>query len=69
MARIIEDQEALGHPVETIMEAPFPVVDSGLPMSGVSRLLTRQCPAVLVRSDGQLTGIITRFDVVRYLTP
>jgi cystathionine beta-synthase len=69
MARIIEDQEALGHPVETIMEAPFPVVESGLPMSGVSRLLTRQCPAVLVRSDGQLTGIITRFDVVRYLTP
>ncbi|MGH7447931.1 MAG: pyridoxal-phosphate dependent enzyme [Longimicrobiales bacterium] len=69
MARIIEDQAALDQPVESIMEPAFPVVDGKLPMSGVSRLLTRQCPAVLVRSDGALTGIITRYDVVRYLTP
>ncbi|MBR9988797.1 MAG: cystathionine beta-synthase [Gemmatimonadetes bacterium] len=69
MARIIEDQSALDQPVDSIMEAAFPVVDGVLPMSGVSRLLTRQCPAVLVRSDGALRGIITRYDVVRYLTP
>lgn len=69
MARIIEDQAALEQPVETIMEPAFPIVDGHLPMSGVSRLLTRQCPAVLVRHDGALTGIITRYDVVRYLTP
>jgi cystathionine beta-synthase len=69
MARIIEDQNALDQSVESIMEPAFPVVEGRLPMSGVSRLLTRQCPAVLVRSDGVLTGIITRYDVVRYLTP
>ena len=69
MARIIEDQAALDQPVESIMEPAFPVIDGSLPLSGVSRLLTRQCPAVLVRDDGVLTGIITRFDVVRYLTP
>jgi cystathionine beta-synthase len=69
MARIIEDQAALDHPVESIMEPAFPVVEGRLPMSGVSRLLTRQCPAVLVRSNGKLAGIITRYDVVRYLTP
>ncbi|HSJ32617.1 MAG TPA: pyridoxal-phosphate dependent enzyme [Longimicrobiales bacterium] len=69
MARIIEDQAALDQPVESIMEPAFPVIDGSLPLSGVSRLLTRQCPAVLVRDDGVLTGIITRYDVVRYLTP
>jgi cystathionine beta-synthase len=69
MARIIEDQAALDQPVESIMEPAFPVVDGTLPMSRVSRLLTRQCPAVLVRTDGVLRGIITRYDVVRYLTP
>ena len=69
MARIIEDQAALDQPVESIMEPAFPVIDGSLPLSGISRLLTRQCPAVLVRDDGVLTGIITRFDVVRYLTP
>ncbi|HEX6306825.1 MAG TPA: pyridoxal-phosphate dependent enzyme [Longimicrobiales bacterium] len=69
MARIIEDPRTLDQPVDGIMEPPFPVVEGELPMSGVSRLLTRQCPAVLVRSDGTLAGIITRYDVVRYLAP
>src|SRR5690606_32523338 len=69
MARIIEDPRVLDEPIDAIMEPAFPVVDGGLPMSGVSRLLTRQCPAVLVRMDGLLAGIITRYDVVRYLAP
>ena len=69
MARIIEDPRTLDQPVDGIMEAPLPVVEGDLPMSGVSRLLTRQTPAVLVRTGGALSGIITRFDVVRYLAP
>jgi cystathionine beta-synthase len=67
MARVIEDPETLAHTVESIMEPAFPVIDGGLPMSRVGRLLTRQCPAVLVRVDGTLTGIITRYDMVRLL--
>jgi predicted transcriptional regulator len=51
------------------MEAAFPVDRRILPMSGIGRLLTRQCPAVLVRDNGVLAGIITRYDMVRYLTP
>jgi len=69
MSRIIEDPATLQHSVETIMEPPFPVIESNMPMSSVGRLLTRQCPAVVVRTDGELVGIITRFDVVRYLAP
>jgi cystathionine beta-synthase len=67
MSRIIEDPAALDQPVAEMMEQPFPVVESDLPMSGIGRLLTRQCPAVLVREAGSLAGIITRYDVVRYL--
>jgi cystathionine beta-synthase len=67
MSRIIEDPAALDRPVSGFMEAPFPVVESDLPMAGIGRLLTRQCPAVLVRAGGELGGIITRYDVVRYL--
>jgi cystathionine beta-synthase len=69
MARIIEDPATLELDVEAIMEAPFPVIDHDLPMSRIGRLLTRQCPAVLVRWNGELTGIITRYDMVRYLAP
>jgi cystathionine beta-synthase len=68
MSRIIEDPAALDLTVDGIMEAPFPVIDADLPMSRIGRLLTRQCPAVLVRGNGELSGIITRYDMVRYLT-
>ena len=67
MSRIIEEPALLDQPVSEIMEAPYPVVDADLPMSRIGRLLNRQCPAVLVRVDGELGGIVTRYDVVRYL--
>jgi cystathionine beta-synthase len=69
MSKIIEDPGTLERTVADIMEAPFPVIDADLPMSRIGRLLTRQCPAVLVRIDGELDGILTRYDMVRYLAP
>jgi cystathionine beta-synthase len=68
MTRVIEDPAILARAVSDFMEQAFPIVDAHVPMSGVGRLLTRQTPAVLVRRDEALAGIITRFDVVRYLT-
>jgi cystathionine beta-synthase len=68
MARIIEQPHVLEESVEELMDAPFPVVELGTPMSGIGRLLTRQNPAVLVRENGHLTGIVTRYDMVTYLT-
>ncbi|MCI0436710.1 MAG: pyridoxal-phosphate dependent enzyme [Gemmatimonadetes bacterium] len=68
MARVIEDPAILDQPVETLMDAPLPIIESNVWMSGVGRLLNRHTPAVLVREDGRFKGIITRYDVVRYLT-
>lgn len=68
MARIIEEPGVLDQPVELLMDAPFPVVDADVELSGLARLLTRQNPAVLVRREGRLAGIVTRFDMVRQLT-
>jgi cystathionine beta-synthase len=68
MGRIIENPAVLDQPISTFMDAPLPVIEADTPMSGVGRLLTRQTPAVLIRVDGKLNGIVTRFDVVRYLT-
>ncbi len=68
MARVIEEPAVLDRPVEALMEAPFPVVDAGVDIATVGRLLTRQNPAVLVRGGGRLAGIVTRYDMVRYLT-
>ena len=68
MGRIIENPAVLDQPISTFMDAPLPVIEADTPMSGIGRLLTRQTPAVLIRVDGKLNGIVTRFDVVRYLT-
>ena len=68
MSTVIENPELLDRPVESVMTAPFPVVDSHLDADEAARLLTRENPAVLVRVDGKLKGILTRYDVVRALT-
>jgi cystathionine beta-synthase len=67
MARVIEDPLILDVPVGELMDPPFPAVDHGSSLDDVARLLTRQNPAVVVRENGALTGIITRYDMVRQL--
>ncbi len=68
MSSVIEDPELLDRSVESIMDAPFPVVDSHMDADGAAQLLTRKNPAVLVRDDGEIGGILTRYDLVRDLT-
>ena len=68
MASVIEDPELLDRPVEAIMDASFPIVDSHMDAESAAGMLTRKNPAVLVREGGELQGILTRYDVVRNLT-
>jgi cystathionine beta-synthase len=68
MGKIIEDPNVLAKPISAFMDAPLPVIDGDVPMSNIGRMLTRHNPAVLIRMDGQLSGIVTRFDMVKYLT-
>jgi predicted transcriptional regulator len=49
------------------MEAPFPIVHGGQTVEGVAKLLSKSNPAVLVRGEGKITGIVTRSDVLNYL--
>ena len=67
MTQIMENPELLDEPISSVMAAPFPVVEGHLDLDEVRGLLTRD-NALLVADDGQLTGIITRYDVVRALT-
>ena len=67
MARAIEDPKVLDSPVRELMDPPFPVVDSHSPVERVAALLSRQTPAALVRRDGTVIGIITRYDLLHQL--
>ena len=68
MSSVIEDPELLDRPVESIMDAPFPVVDGHIDAEGAAQLLTRKNSAVLVRDEGEIGGILTRYDLIRDLT-
>ncbi len=67
MARALEQPATLDQPVGELMDAPFPVVDADLPVDRLTTLLTRETPAVLVRRDGKIAGIVTRYDVLHQL--
>lgn len=68
MRRVVELPSLLDRPIEPIMETPFPVTAAGASLDHVTRLMTRDNPAVLVREGEKIVGILTRFDVISYLT-
>ena len=49
------------------MAAPLPVVPSDVPVGEVTRLLATGTPAVLVRQNGSVSGIVTRFDMLQFI--
>jgi cystathionine beta-synthase len=67
MARALAQPALLERAVSEIMEPPFPEVDAGTAVDRVGAMLTRESPAVLVRRDGKLVGIVSRYDVLQQL--
>ncbi|MEX2238062.1 MAG: cystathionine beta-synthase [Dehalococcoidia bacterium] len=53
--------------VHEVMGAPFPVVPAETDIEDVSKLLTRETPAVLIKTPDGL-DILTRFDLITYMT-
>jgi cystathionine beta-synthase len=65
---MIADPSVLDAPIESVMDPPYPVLDAHVDAEEVTRLLQRGNAACLVRENGTLSGIVTRYDVVRALT-
>ncbi|HKT61345.1 MAG TPA: pyridoxal-phosphate dependent enzyme [Gemmatimonadales bacterium] len=67
MARALAQPALLERPVSEVMEPPFPEVDAGTAVDRVGAMLTRESPAALVRREGKLVGIVSRYDVLQQL--
>jgi cystathionine beta-synthase len=67
MARALAQPILLERPVSEIMEPPFPEVEAGTSVDRVGAMLTRESPAALVRRDGKLVGIVSRYDILQQL--
>jgi cystathionine beta-synthase len=68
LSRVLSEPEALDKPLTGYLEAPFPAVEEDASMKSVIEHLTTGEHALLVRRGGQFVGIITKFDVLHYLT-
>ena len=67
MSEVLADRAALDHEVAAVMSAPYPVLDETADAEAATRLLSGNAHAVLIRSEGSLEGILTRYDLVRSL--
>jgi cystathionine beta-synthase len=66
-AKSLDNTKILDATVSEVMDAPFPVVDVAQPVDAVAKLLSKSNPAVLVRANGNVQGIVTRSDMLNYL--
>jgi cystathionine beta-synthase len=66
-AKSLENTKLLDATVSDVMDAPFPMVDAGQPVESIVKLLSKASPAVLVRHDGHVHGIVTRSDVLQHV--
>jgi cystathionine beta-synthase len=65
--KTLENPKLLDTTVSEIMDSPFPMVAGDQPVESVVKLLSKANPAVLVRNNGNIAGIITRSDMLQYM--
>ena len=68
IARALADAQLLERSVAEVMQPPFPVVDATLPFERLNTLLSHETQAALVRKEGLLIGLVTRYDVLRQVS-
>jgi cystathionine beta-synthase len=66
-AKSLENTKLLEATVSDVMDSPFPVVDANQPVDAVVKLLSKSSPALLVREDETVQGIVTRSDLLHYV--
>jgi cystathionine beta-synthase len=66
-AASLEDVKVLERAVASVMESPFPTVESGQSADAIVKVLSKANPAVLVRENGAIRGIVTRSDMLSFL--
>jgi cystathionine beta-synthase len=67
MTKALAQPAILDRPVREVMEAAFPVVDAAFTTDRLAPMLTRENPATLVRREGRLIGIVSRYDLLQQL--
>jgi predicted transcriptional regulator len=68
MSAVLSNPALFDAPVSSMMKSRFPEVHMDESINQAIALLSKKHPAVLVRDDGSIAGILTRFDVIEYMS-
>lgn len=68
MSALIADPAAFDTPVGKLMQPAFPAVAMDEPINHAITLLSKKHPAVLVEDQKKVVGILTRYDVIEYMS-
>lgn len=68
MAAVLENQTLLTRSVSIIMQPTFPIIGIDAPIEHAIELLTKKNSAVLIEEKKKIVGILTRYDVIEYLS-
>lgn len=66
-AAALDDAKVLDRAVADVMDSPYPTVEADQPVETIVKVLSKANPAVLVRENGEILGIVTRSDLLAFL--
>lgn len=68
MSAVLENPALFDSPVSTLMQPAFPKVHIDDVVQSAIAHLSKKHPAVLVEEDSKIVGVITRYDVIEYMS-
>ncbi len=68
MSAVLEHASLLDKPVSQIMEDTFPIIGAEAPIEHAVELLTKKHSAILIEEKKKIIGIVTRYDVIEYMS-
>jgi len=68
MSAVLENNTILDAPVSKLMKAAFPILPADAPIEQAIDYLKKKDSAVLIQDDHKVVGILTRYDVIEYMS-
>ncbi|HLX12892.1 MAG TPA: pyridoxal-phosphate dependent enzyme, partial [Bacteroidota bacterium] len=68
MSAVLENGALLDAPVSKVMEKPFPTIGASSPVEHAIDHLKARDSAVLIEEDHKIVGILTRYDVIEFMS-
>lgn len=68
MSAVLDNPKVVDAPIKDVMKEPYPQVNIDDPIKSAVSYLSKKHPAVLITESQKIVGIVTRYDVIEYVS-